>query len=67
MGEITDVSDVSAGLFIVGVIFILLVGSLLSLGVLRLFEKRSRQGILYLGGSVLSFGLMLFVVLNWFD
>lgn len=67
MGEITDVSDVSAGLFVIGVIFILLVGSLFSMGVLKFFQSKKRQGTLYFGGSVLSFGLMLFVVLTWFD
>lgn len=64
--DITDVSSVSPGLFITGIIFILLVGSLLSLGVLRMFQQRKRQGSLYFVGSVVSFVAMLFVVNRWF-
>ncbi|MGG1313613.1 MULTISPECIES: hypothetical protein [Cohnella] len=64
---VTDVSYVSSGLFITGVLFILLIGSLLSLGILRLFQQRKRQGGLYLLGSVLAFAVMVFVVERWFS
>ncbi|GIO11843.1 hypothetical protein J19TS2_13980 [Cohnella xylanilytica] len=64
--ELTDVSNVSPGLFVTGVIFILLVGSLLSLGVLRFFQQRKRQGSLFMVGSVLSFVAMVLVVDRWF-
>lgn len=66
MDDITDVSGVSAGLFITGIIFILLVGSLLSMGVLRFFQRNKGQGYMYLAGSVVSFVLMVFVVNRWF-
>lgn len=39
--EITDVSGVSPGLFIAGVIFITMIGSFLSMGVLRFFQLKS--------------------------
>ncbi|MBB6731603.1 hypothetical protein [Cohnella zeiphila] len=64
--DITDVSNVSPGLFVTGIIFILLVGSLLSLGVLSFFQRHKRRGSLYFAGSVLSFVLMLWVVNRWF-
>ncbi|MBN2984471.1 MULTISPECIES: hypothetical protein [Cohnella] len=64
--EITDVSYVSFGLFVTGVLFILLVGSLLSLGVVSFFQKRNRRGGLYLAGSALSFVVMVLVVDRWF-
>jgi len=64
--DLTDVSGVSAGLFIVGIVFILLVGGCISLGVLRFFQQRSRQGILYLAGGVASFVVMVLVVNRWF-
>lgn len=64
--DITDVSNVSPGLFVTGIIFILLVGSLLSLGVLSFFQQHKRRGSLYFAGSVLSFVLMLWVVNRWF-
>jgi hypothetical protein len=64
--EITDVSGVSPGLFITGIIFILLVGSLLSLGVLRFFQQKKRQGTFYFIGSVVSFVVMVLVVNRWF-
>ncbi|CAM3789170.1 hypothetical protein COLU111180_08505 [Cohnella lubricantis] len=66
MSELTDVSGVSAGLFIVGIVFILLVGGLLSVGVLRFFQQRKRQGFLYMAGSVVSFVVMVLVVNRWF-
>lgn len=65
MGQV-DVTQVSAGLFITGVIFILLVGSFLSLGVLRFFQLRKRQGGVYLGLSAASFVAMVLIVNTWF-
>jgi hypothetical protein len=64
---VTDVSGVSFELFVTGVVFILLIGSFLSLGVLRLFQQRKRQGIIYLVLSVVSFFVMLWVVLTFFQ
>lgn len=59
-------SNVSPGLFVTGVVFILLIGSLLSLGVLSFFQHHKRRGIFYLIGSVLSFAVMLWVIDRWF-
>jgi hypothetical protein len=64
--DITDVSNVSPGLFITGIVFILLVGSLLSLGVLSFFQRHKRRGSLYFVGTAASFVLMLWVVNRWF-
>lgn len=66
MDDITDVSGVSAGLFIIGILFILLVGGCISLGVLRFFQQRNKQGVLYLAGGVVSFVVMVLVVNRWF-
>ncbi|WP_276351997.1 hypothetical protein [Cohnella caldifontis] len=64
--EITDVSNVSAGLFVTGVIFILAIGSFLSLGVLRFFQQRKGQGGTYLALSALSLVAMIWIVNTWF-
>ncbi|WP_239613805.1 hypothetical protein [Cohnella mopanensis] len=65
MGEV-DVTEVSPELFITGIIFIMLIGSFLSLGVLRFFQLRKKQGGMFMGLSALSF-IMLIVVTNaWF-
>lgn len=66
MDDLTDVSGVSAGLFIVGIVFILLVGGCLSIGVLRFFQQRKKQGVLYMAASVVSFVVMVLVVNRWF-
>lgn len=65
--DLVNVSEVSAGLFISGVIFIMLIGSFLSLGVLRFFQLKKRQGGIYLGLSGLSFVTMVLVVNTWFS
>jgi len=65
--ELVDVSEVSAGLFIVGVIFILLVGGLLSMGILRFFQGKKGQGWGYMIGSALSLVAFILVVTTWFD
>ncbi|WP_373230517.1 hypothetical protein [Cohnella sp.] len=65
--ELVDVSNVSAELFIIGVIFIMLIGSFLSLGVLRFFELKKRQGVIYMFLSALSFVSLIIVVNTWFS
>lgn len=64
--QLVDVSNVSLGLFVTGAVFIMLVGSFLSLGVLRFFQLRKRQGGLYLGLSALSLATMIWVINTWF-
>nr|WP_255570434.1 hypothetical protein [Cohnella sp. CFH 77786] len=61
-----DVSNVSPALFVTGVVFILLIGSFLSLGVLRLFQHRKGQGGLFLGLSALSLAGLVWSVNTWF-
>lgn len=60
--EMVDVSNVSPGLFVTGAVFILLIGSFLSLGVLRFFQLRKRQGGVYLGLSAVSLAAMIWIV-----
>ncbi|MBD2847263.1 hypothetical protein IDH44_18850 [Paenibacillus sp. IB182496] len=60
--SLVNVSDVPASLFLLGVVFILLIFGLLSLGILRMFEKRFRVGWYSFAGAVFSsvaFGLIL--------
>jgi len=59
---LVDVSEVSPALFITGAVFILLVFSLLSLGILRMFQLRYKAGWLCFAGAAVSavvFGLIL--------
>lgn len=64
--SLVDVSSVSAELFITGVIFILLIFSLLSLGILRMFQQRFKSGWFSFAGAVVS-GVSFAVILNqWF-
>ncbi|BBI33046.1 hypothetical protein [Cohnella abietis] len=65
--DLVNVSEVSPGLFITGIVFIMLVGSFLSLGVLRFFQLKKRQGFIYMGSSVLSLVAMIVIVSTWFS
>ncbi|REE88683.1 hypothetical protein A8990_108180 [Paenibacillus taihuensis] len=59
---LVDVSQISAALFIVGAVFIMLFFSLLSLGILKMFQQRFRAGIYSFVGAVVSgvtFGIIL--------
>ncbi|WP_308634536.1 hypothetical protein [Paenibacillus silvisoli] len=61
-----DVSEISAALFITGAIFIMLIFSLLSLGILRMFQQRVRAGVYSFAGAVVS-GIAFGLILNqWF-
>jgi hypothetical protein len=63
---ITDLSHISPAFFITGAIFILLIGSLLSWGVLSFFQKRVKRGAWLLTGAAFSLAAMLFVFNTWF-
>ncbi|GBF72623.1 hypothetical protein PA598K_00886 [Paenibacillus sp. 598K] len=64
--SLVNVSDVSAGLFVLGAVGILLIFSLLSLGILRMFETRYRAGWFYFGSTAVS-AVVFFVLLNmWY-
>jgi len=63
---VTDVSQISADLFILGVIFILLIFSLLSLGIVRMFQQRFRAGWISFGGAAVS-AIVFFLILDrWY-
>lgn len=59
---LVDVSAVSPGLFVLGAVFILLIFSLLSFGILSMFQQRFRNGWFSFAGAVVSavtFGVIL--------
>jgi len=59
---VEDISTISGGLFVTGAIFILLIFSLLSFGILRMFQQKIRAGWFSFAGAVVSavaFGLIL--------
>ena len=63
---LVDVSAISAGLFITGAIFILLIFSLLSFGIVKMFQLRIRAGWYSFAGAVVS-GVAFALILNkWF-
>lgn len=64
--SLVNVEDVSPALFITGVIFILLIGSFLSLGVLRFFQENKRQGFMFLALSAVSVAGLVVTVNTWF-
>lgn len=65
MGAI-QTENLSPALFITGAIFIMMVGSFLSLGVVRMFQQRKKQGFMYFALSVVSFVALVLVMNKWF-
>ncbi|MDB4867187.1 MAG: hypothetical protein JWR03_1520 [Cohnella sp.] len=63
--DLVDVSNVSPALFITGAVLIMLIGSFLSLGVLRLFQQRKRQGSLYMVLSAVSLLVLIWSANTW--
>lgn len=64
--SVVDVSDVSADLFIIAVVFILLIFGLLSFGILKMFQQRYKFGWISFSGAAVSF-IVLMVILNiWY-
>ncbi|RCW51241.1 hypothetical protein [Paenibacillus prosopidis] len=64
--SLVDVSSVSASLFILGIVFLLLIFGLLSFGILRMFQQKFRAGWFCFGGAVVSFGAFMFILNKWF-
>lgn len=63
---LVDVSNVSPALFVIGAVFIMLIFSLLSLGILKMFQLRYRSGWFSFAGAVVS-SVVFGVILNtWF-
>jgi hypothetical protein len=65
--DLVDVSKVSPALFVTGIVFIMLIGSFLSLGVLRFFQLRKRQGSVFMGLSAFTFVALILVINKWFS
>ena len=63
---VTDLSNISADLFILGAVFILLIFSLLSLGILRMFQQRFRAGWISFGGAVVSAAIFFVILDRWY-
>lgn len=63
---LVDVSDISAKLFIIGVVFLLLIFGLLSFGILRMFQQRFRYGWVCFGGAVVSFIVLMMILNKWY-
>lgn len=49
-----DLSHLTIEMFVMGVIFMLVTGSLFSFAILRLFQRRTKQGIIFFILSVIS-------------
>ncbi|MEF2247223.1 MULTISPECIES: hypothetical protein [unclassified Paenibacillus] len=64
--SLVDISDVSASLFIVGAVFILLTFGLLSFGILRMFQQKFRAGWISIALAVISFIVFVFVINKWY-
>lgn len=64
--SVVDVSAVAPGLFVIGAVFILLIFSLLSLGILRMFQLRHRAGWLWFGGAALSAIVFWLILEQWY-
>ncbi|MFD2611773.1 hypothetical protein [Paenibacillus gansuensis] len=56
--SLVDLSGVTPQFFLLAVIFILLIGSLFSFGVLRFFQKRVRDSLLSFGLAIAAFVVM---------
>lgn len=63
---VVDVSNVSPAFFITGAIFLLLIGSLFSLGVISLFQQRVKRGLRLFALAALALVLMVYVINRWF-
>ncbi|MWC29247.1 hypothetical protein [Paenibacillus sp. MMS18-CY102] len=63
---LVDVSSVSPALFVLGAVFILLIFSLLSLGIVKMFQLRFRSGWYSFGGAVVSAVVFAVILNRWF-
>lgn len=62
---LVDITDVSAKFFITSAIFILIFFGLLSMGILRLFQLRTRSGIMYIVSGAVTLVVFIFVLNTW--
>lgn len=63
---LVDVSNVSPALFVVAAVFIMLIFSLLSLGILKMFQLRYRTGWFSFAGAVVSSVAFGIILNTWF-
>jgi hypothetical protein len=63
---VDNISDIPTGLFIVGAVFILLIFSLLSLGILKMLQLHYRSGWASFSGSLASAVVFEIVLKTWF-
>ncbi len=64
--SLVDVSEVSASLFILGVVFLLLIFGFLSFGILRMFQQRFRIGWTSFAAAVVSFIVFMVILNKWY-
>ena len=64
--SLVDVSGVSASLFILGVVFLLLIFGCLSLGILKMFQQRFRSGWFCFAGAIVSFSVFMYILNRWY-
>lgn len=62
---VVDVSNMTAGLFILNVIFLLLVFGFLSFGILSMFQQKFKRGWISFASAVV-FAIIYAVILNIF-
>jgi len=63
---IVDLSSLTWEQFWIGVAYIMISGTLFSLGILRLMQQRIRTGIILLGASVVSAVLIFTIIYRFF-
>lgn len=70
MGNLTDLQTVmhtyGVGFVLLVMLFLLIIGSLFSFGILRLFQQKTRHGIIMLGTSAFSVVLFVVILNTWF-
>jgi len=62
MGTLTIDSSITGPLFITILVFVLVIGSMFSMSVLRFFQQRRRAGTLFLTSSAVSLGIFIYVI-----
>ncbi|AQR79283.1 hypothetical protein ABNB59_04995 [Paenibacillus larvae] len=70
MGNLTDLQTVmhtyGIGFVMLVMLFLLIIGSLFSFGILRLFQQKIRHGIIMLGTSAVSVAVFIVILNTWF-
>ncbi|TCZ76097.1 hypothetical protein E0485_14740 [Paenibacillus albiflavus] len=65
LDSLTIDKAITMPMFLVIIIFILLIGTLFSLGTLRLFQQRKRFGFICFGGGIISLAAFIFIASFW--